>query len=82
MAKSSAEIRGLVNDANQIVEEGQVLLRQAREKFTEGRTRYMAITEKLEPSVRMLQIADQSMEEALTHSMSAVSEANVYSSVI
>jgi hypothetical protein len=84
MAKNAAELRALVNEANNITEEGDNLIRQAMDKYQQAASAYLAITDKQQITTASLAVtrARENAEQALVATLQARDSANSYSATI
>lgn len=78
MARSAAELRGFVDGANQTLQEGQALLRAAKDKLDDAANQYRRITDKLAGAVASTTNASDRVDESLTLTLQAVEQANSY----
>lgn len=79
MARSAAELKMMVAQANTEAEAAVMMLRQAVEKVAEVRIQYQGISDKLQGAVAYLNTADQSTAQAVASVNMAIDTANRYS---
>lgn len=82
MARSAAELRAMVDGANQTLMEGQASLRVAQDRLDQAASQYRQISDKLAAAVQTTMNATTRVDEALTLTLQAAEQANNYSATL
>jgi uncharacterized protein YegP (UPF0339 family) len=82
MALNAAQLRALVEAANEEVVAAQTSLLAAKERAEEAISRYRSISPKLAPSIIALQHVVSGIEEEWTQTGIAITEANNYTALL
>lgn len=79
MARSAAELKAMVAEANQLLHEADALVRLATDKAQQAATRYRSISDKLVSSATAANMAEDAANQFLAHTSRAKAEAEYYS---
>lgn len=82
MAQSAVQLRGMVDAANQEMEEARQYLRMAKDKVQQAVTEYRRISDQLSNAVGMAYQTERAADEAMVQAANTIDLANAYSATL